>query len=458
MAAPYSMAPPQGEAAARAMMQRNVPLDLVQVSATSKGNRDSGVVRAGGIYSPGDALAPPGFPAGPDIIQTGATGPAGAVAALGANTSPQASRFPTQRTQVRFVRPTGMKVSWYVGSGGDKTGFASTQIDTPGRYNFAQAAIYRLKLSNIEGRPGMILYPTLEVVPSNSRTDPFLAHSAVPVEFTNEDLDQVAAGNYVVKVIYLPDPNYQDAATIGGLEEIVSSRLEPGVDPIVEAQRRGSILLVLRLSNIQLELENTPAMDAPSPYVNTCPPPAKFCPPGPGLGLGMPGPGPMVPYGMSSMAGPLLTGPNASLLATNGGVLAPGAPGQKPQPGGAPPSGAQPGGVVMGPYGPMIMGPNGPVPLNPALAANPGMQPNPLLGRGGPMFGGPGLPPIPPPPTGTTPTMLPSTTGVALPPPRAEAPATDRLPEVPDIRQVQYTRTGSSSGLTTAQLAIPELK
>ena len=61
-------------------------------------------------------------------------------------------------------------------------------------------------------------------------------------------------------------------------------------------------------------------------------------------------------------------------------------------------------------------------------------------------------------PTGTTPTMLPSTTGVALPPPRAEAPATDRLPEVPDIRQAQYTRTGSSSGLTTAQLAIPELK
>src|SRR5262249_45196535 len=176
----------------------------------------------------------------------------------------------------------------------------------------------------------------------------------------------------------------------------VSSRLEPGVDPIVEAQRRGSILLVLRLSNIQLELENTPAMDAPSPYVNTCPPPAKFCPPGPGLGLGMPGPGPMVPYGMSSMAGPLLAGPNASLLATNGGVLAPGAPGQKQQPGGAQPSGAQPGGVVMGPYGPMIMGPNGPVPLNPALAANPGMQPNPLLGRGGPMFGGQGLPPIPP--------------------------------------------------------------
>ena len=55
---------------------------------------------------------------------------------------------------------------------------------TPGKYNFLQGAIYSLKLSNIEGRPGLEIYPTLEIVPSNYKTEEFLAHSYVPLEFT----------------------------------------------------------------------------------------------------------------------------------------------------------------------------------------------------------------------------------------------------------------------------------
>src|SRR5207237_1711348 len=140
-------------------------------------------------------------------------------------------------------------------------------LETPGRYNFMQAAIYRLKLSDIPNRPGVELYPTLEVVPTNHRTSTFLAHSAVPVSFTEEDFDQVAAGNFVVKVIYLPDPQFQDLA-VPGPDELVSTRLEPGVDPIVEAQRRGTILAIVRIGNIDLEAPNSPSMDAPNPYAN----------------------------------------------------------------------------------------------------------------------------------------------------------------------------------------------
>jgi hypothetical protein len=192
--------------------------------------------------------------------------PPGAVAASGALTPDMASRFTTQRTSVRFISPTGMKVSWYTSGTNAKGGMELNELRVPGRYNFAQAAIYRLKLSNIPKLPGVDLYPTLEVVPSNARTDTFLAHSAVPVAFTDEDFDQVASGNYVMKVIYLPDPPFQDLATVG-LGEIVSSRLEAGADPIAEASRRGSILLVIRLGNIDLEAPNTPGMDVPSPHM-----------------------------------------------------------------------------------------------------------------------------------------------------------------------------------------------
>src|SRR5262249_45752739 len=153
-----------------------------------------------------------------------------------------------------------MKVSWYVPGADGKPELAPTSLEVPGRYNFLQAAIYRLKLSNIPGRPGLELYPTLEVVPAGSKTATFLAHTSVPLIFTQEDFDQVAAGNYLVKVIYLPNPQFQDLA-VTGPNEIVSSRLEPGADPIAEALQRGNILLIVRMGNIDLEAPNTPALD-----------------------------------------------------------------------------------------------------------------------------------------------------------------------------------------------------
>src|SRR5262249_56022984 len=135
---------------------------------------------------------------------------------------------------------------------------------------------------------------------------------------SRDDFEQVRAGNYVVKVIYLPYPQFQDlAVAVPG--EVVSSRLEPGADPIAEALQRGSILLVVRLGNIDLEAPGTPALDAPSPYQGAqpgCPPsyPGAMPVPGmmPGAGLmpppamypGMGNPGPMVPYGMANAPPP----------------------------------------------------------------------------------------------------------------------------------------------------------
>jgi hypothetical protein len=51
----------------------------------------------------------------------------------------------------------------------------------------------------------------------------------------------------------LPDPEFQGDA-LAGVDTIVSTRLDPGVDPIIEADRRGSILSVIRLGNKDIEL------------------------------------------------------------------------------------------------------------------------------------------------------------------------------------------------------------
>ena len=85
------------------------------------------------------------------------------------------------------------------------------------------------------------------------RTEAFLAHNAIPVQFTEEDFDQVLTGNFVTKVIYLPDPEFQELA-LAGVETLVSTRLDPGVDPIVEADRRGAILAIVRMGNKDLQV------------------------------------------------------------------------------------------------------------------------------------------------------------------------------------------------------------
>lgn len=152
--------------------------------------------------------------------------------------------------QLLFARPEGMTVRWDV-SGHNQ--FDSSPLVVPGRQNFPQNGIYRLKITNIAGREGVELYPTVEIAPTTPRSEAFLAHNAIPVQFTEEDLDQVLAGNFVTKVIYLPDPEFQELA-LAGVETLVSTRLDPGVDPIVEADRRGAILAVIRVGNKDIQL------------------------------------------------------------------------------------------------------------------------------------------------------------------------------------------------------------
>jgi len=153
--------------------------------------------------------------------------------------------------QVEFNRPESMQVRWDATGGGQ---YDSEPLFVPGKQNFMQGGIYRLKISHVEGRPGEVYYPTLEVANSSPRTSGYLAHTSIPVQFTEEDFDQAMAGNYVTKVIYIPDPGYAELA-IGGIETLVSTRLDPGVNPIVEADRRGAILAILRLGNKDMEAQ-----------------------------------------------------------------------------------------------------------------------------------------------------------------------------------------------------------
>jgi hypothetical protein len=162
---------------------------------------------------------------------------------------PSAPRmFATSTSQVRFVGPEGMAVGWQIPGG-----YAENQLIAPARYNFLQAQTYRLKLMNIPGREGLVIYPSLEVYPGHPNTESYLSHNSLPLQVTVEDLDQVESNNFVTKVIYLPDAKFQELA-IANVETLVSTRLDPGVDPIQEADKMGTIMAVLRMGNMDLEM------------------------------------------------------------------------------------------------------------------------------------------------------------------------------------------------------------
>ncbi len=231
---------------------------------------------------------------------------------------------PPTTSQIAFLGEEGTQISWDVGGQGM---FDSVPLVTPGRQDFPQGAIYRLKLANVPGRPGVELYPTLEVAPVTPRTDAYLAHSPVPVQFTEEDFDQVLSGNFVTKVIYLPDPEFQELA-LAGVETLVSTRLAPGVDPIAEADRRGSILAVVRMGNKDLETGESapyePEMIIPASYGAAGAPSAAA-----NMGGAMPA-GCMCDTG-PAMSGPMMSGPMMS------GAPMSGAPMGMPTAGFAPP-------------------------------------------------------------------------------------------------------------------------
>lgn len=242
------------------------------------------IVRAsGGFGAPGFGASGPYGPQMPHqgILPVPSMGPPGAVAAFGAmGVGGMRPPVVNGRSSIKFTGPAGMKVTWQLPDGSFSNDKANA-LTPPKEYNFLQGQVYRLRLSEILPEyAGVNFYPTLEVAPANPKTLVFLSHASVPLTFTADDFAQAKAGNLVVKVVYLPDPANQDFSTAVGAEEVVSTRLEPGADPVAEAQRRGSVLAIIRLGNIDLENPNSPAMNAPPPGALMGPPPGALIPPG----------------------------------------------------------------------------------------------------------------------------------------------------------------------------------
>ncbi|MDR1963623.1 MAG: hypothetical protein LBQ50_07570 [Planctomycetaceae bacterium] len=216
--------------------------------------------RAYGVDGPGPGVIPESYqPTSlPGSVGLGVPGVGSQVGEISIPSGVPPQLVPYQQpigptSQINFIGLESLTINWDAKFPGM---FDSEPCVCPATHDFGQGAIYRLKLSNIPGRQGKELYPTLEIAPTMARTQAFLAHNSIPIEFTDNDFDQVFSGNFITKVVYLPNPEYQGLA-MAGVGTLVNTQLEPGVDPIVEASNRGAILAVIRMGN--KDLRNTVA-------------------------------------------------------------------------------------------------------------------------------------------------------------------------------------------------------
>jgi len=159
------------------------------------------------------------------------------------------SSRPLRTVQLSFEEPKGMQVS-----------IGGQHLELPTRVVLEEGSTTLIVLSNIPDRPDMVIQA--EVIVSKriegmfKPEDPsanFRERCAIPIRFEGDDFDQTMANNLITKVVYLPHAENQELAFTGTSvlepDVLISTRLEPGEDPIVEAQRLGTILAVIRMGN-----------------------------------------------------------------------------------------------------------------------------------------------------------------------------------------------------------------
>lgn len=105
--------------------------------------------------------------------------------------------------------------------------------------------VYRLRVSEVPNHPGVVLYPTVELIDRLYPPAGQATRFPVPVELTREELDMAARGMFVTRVIYVEDP--QQALPTSQEAGQPWFEAAEGEDPLEVADQLGRPIAILRL-------------------------------------------------------------------------------------------------------------------------------------------------------------------------------------------------------------------
>ncbi len=108
--------------------------------------------------------------------------------------------------------------------------------------------VYRLKVTNIPLNEGLEVYPTIELIDRLYPPHGEIERFPIPVDLTRQELEMALSGRYVMRVIYLEDP--QTALPLAEPKtEQRHFEVDAGEDPLETAERLGRPVAILRMGS-----------------------------------------------------------------------------------------------------------------------------------------------------------------------------------------------------------------
>lgn len=118
-------------------------------------------------------------------------------------------------------------------------------LGSPAQVGLMVGHMYRIKVTNLPDKPGIEIFPTIELIdrlhPPAGQRDNF----PVPVNITLDDVELALAGNLVTRVVYVEQP--QIAAPYELDRTTVTQNLQKLDNAVVEADRRGRPIAIVRI-------------------------------------------------------------------------------------------------------------------------------------------------------------------------------------------------------------------
>lgn len=151
------------------------------------------------------------------------------------------SHGPAPLLYVRLVGPAGSRVTLFQGRATPRA-FA-----TPAVVGLRPGYSYRIMLSNVAGREGLTLFPTIEVRDSlHLPAKLSAANHPATLSIDEDDLEAIATGSMVTKLVYLEHPDRAEPLA-SNPNESMQTNFPPGTDLCREALKRGRPMILLHL-------------------------------------------------------------------------------------------------------------------------------------------------------------------------------------------------------------------
>ena len=163
--------------------------------------------------------------------------PTGMAARWSALTHPT-SQCPPQLVQISL--PGSGTVTFYQGSPHNPIPVAS-----PARAGMATGSVYRVRISDMPGFPGVELYPTIELIDRLNPPPGLAEEFPIPIEFTEDEIETVLQNRMVTKVVYLEHPDL--AAPVNQTDGIHTEKFASNVNLLQAADQRGRPMAIVRI-------------------------------------------------------------------------------------------------------------------------------------------------------------------------------------------------------------------